>query len=144
MPSLDRKVALVTGSTSGIGCGIAEHFASLGARVVIHGRSEPRARDVADRLSRAGREAAFVVGDLAEVEACRRVVSFAVERFGGVDVLVNNAASTARGYLEDAPVDLWDAMMAINLRAPFLCLQEAVKSMKTRGGGSIVNIGSVN
>ena len=50
----------------------------------------------------------------------------------------------ARGYLEDAPVELWDAIMHVNLRAPFLCMQEAVKSMKTRGGGSIVNIGSVN
>jgi len=144
MPSLEGKVALVTGSTSGIGRGIAEHFAALGARVVVHGRSEARAREVADRLSRAGRDAAFVVGDLAQVDACRRIVRFTVERFGGVDVLVNNAASTARGYLEDAPVELWDAMMAINLRAPFLCLQEAVRSMKTRGGGSIVNIGSVN
>ena len=65
-------------------------------------------------------------------------------QFGGIDVLVNNAASVARGYIEDAPVELWDAIMAVNLRAPFLCLQEAVKSMKTRGGGSIVNIGSVN
>jgi len=144
MPSLEGKVALVTGSTSGIGRGIAEHFAALGARVVVHGRSEARAREVADRLSRAGRDAAFVVGDLAQVDACRRIVRFTVERFGGVDVLVNNAASTARGYVEDAPVELWDAMMAINLRAPFLCLQEAVRSMKTRGGGSIVNIGSVN
>jgi NAD(P)-dependent dehydrogenase (short-subunit alcohol dehydrogenase family) len=59
-------------------------------------------------------------------------------------VLVNNAASTARGHLEDAPVELWDSIMHVNLRAPFLCLQEAVKSMKARGGGSIVNIGSVN
>jgi NAD(P)-dependent dehydrogenase (short-subunit alcohol dehydrogenase family) len=59
-------------------------------------------------------------------------------------VLVNNAAITTRGYLEDAPVEVWDAIMHVNLRAPFLCLQEAVKSMKARGGGSILNIGSVN
>ena len=63
---------------------------------------------------------------------------------GGLDVLVNNAGMIDRGYLEDAPVELWDDIMAVNLRAPFICLQEAVKSMKTRGGGSIVNIGSVN
>ena len=67
-----------------------------------------------------------------------------VDEWGGIDILVNNAASVARGYLEDASVELWDAIMHVNLRAPFLLLQEAVKSMKTRGGGSIVNIGSVN
>jgi NAD(P)-dependent dehydrogenase (short-subunit alcohol dehydrogenase family) len=141
MSALANKVALVTGSTSGIGLGIAEHFAALGARIVVHGRREAQAREIAERL---GRDAAFVAGDLADVEACRNVVRFAVERCGGIDVLVNNAALTTRGYLEDAPVELWDAIMNVNLRAPFLCLQEAVKSMKTRGGGSILNIGSVN
>ena len=144
MASLEHKVALVTGSTSGIGRGIAEHFASLGARVVIHGRNEAQACETVDRLTRDGREAAYVTADLADVDACRGVVRFAVEKYGGIDVLVNNAASTARGYLEDAPVDLWDAIMHVNLRAPFLCLQEAVRSMRARGGGSIVNIGSVN
>ena len=144
MSSLADKVALVTGSTSGIGRGIAEHFAALGARVVVHGRRQAEARDVAERLRRAGHEAAFVIADLAEVEACRHVIRFTVEQFGGIDVLVNNAAITSRGYLEDAPVDLWDSIMHVNLRAPFVCLQEAVKSMKGRGGGSIVNIGSVN
>lgn len=141
MSDLANKVALVTGSTSGIGRGIAEHFATLGARVVVHGRREAQARDVAERL---GRDAAFVAADLADVDACRHVVRFTVERCGGIDVLVNNAAMTTRGCLEDAPVELWDAIMNVNLRAPFLCLQEAVKSMKTRGGGSILNIGSVN
>jgi len=142
--SLSGKSALVTGSTSGIGLGIVEHFADLGARVVVHGRDEAQARDIVRRLREAGHQAEYVIADLAEVDACRRAVRFTIERFGGIDVLVNNAASTARGYLEDAPVELWDSIMHINLRAPFLCLQEAVKSMKTRGGGSIVNIGSVN
>ena len=141
---LAGRVAVVTGSTSGIGAGIAEHFAAHGARVVVHGRDEQQARQLIARLRGGGHDAEYVLADLADVDACRGVVRFAVERFGGVDVLVNNAASTARGYLEDAPVELWDSIMHINLRAPFLCLQEAVQSMKTRGGGSIVNIGSVN
>lgn len=144
MASLTNKVAVITGSTSGIGRGIAEHFARLGARVVVHGRDEGRARDLVDRLRGGGHDADAVAADLADAEQCRHVVRFAIQRYGGVDVLVNNAASTARGYLEDVAVELWDSIMAVNLRAPFLCLQEAVKSMKTRGGGSILNIGSVN
>ncbi len=138
---LEDKVALVTGSTSGIGRGIAERFAAQGARVVFHGEHASEAPDLAKH---APERAAFVAGDLADVEVCRHVVRFAVERFGGIDILVNNAGITTRGYLESAPVELWDRIMHVNLRAPFVCLQEAVKSMKTRGGGSIVNIGSIN
>lgn len=144
MTSLENKVALVTGSSSGIGRGIAEHFAALGARVVVHGLDEAETRGVGERIRSAGGAVAWTACDLTNVESCRGLVRFAIEQYGGIDVLVNNAASVARGYIEDAPVELWDAIMALNLRAPFLCLQEAVTSMKTRGGGSIVNIGSVN
>jgi len=144
MPSLAQKVALVTGSTSGIGRGIAEHFASLGARVVVHGLDEQGAAEVVTRLHAAGREAASIVADLEDAGACRRIVRFTVEEFGGIDILVNNAASTERGSVEDASVELWDRIMRVNLRAPFICLQEAARVMKTRGGGSILNIGSVN
>jgi len=85
-----------------------------------------------------------VAGDLRNVDACRQIVRDVVQRRGGLDILVNNAATVARASMEDATVDQWDTIMAVNLRAPFLLLQEAVKSMKTRGGGSIVNIGSIN
>ncbi|MGH9374271.1 MAG: oxidoreductase [Vicinamibacterales bacterium] len=144
MASLIGKVALVTGATTGIGRGIAEHLATLGGAVVIHGRDEAAGTEVVERLRGDGHEAAFVAGDLRNVDACRHVVQAAIRWRGGVDVLVNNAAMTSRGFLEDVPVELWDEIMAVNLRAPFVCLQEAVKSMKLRGGGSIVNIGSVN
>jgi NAD(P)-dependent dehydrogenase (short-subunit alcohol dehydrogenase family) len=144
MPSFDRKIALVTGSTSGIGLGIAEHLAGLGARVIIHGVEADDASRIAARLRGEGREALGIACDLVHVESCRMLVRRVVDEWGGVDILVNNAASVARGYIEDAPVELWDAIMHVNLRAPFLLLQESVKSMKTRGGGSIVNIGSVN
>jgi len=141
---VNGKIALVTGSTSGIGRGIAEHFASRGARVVVHGLETDLAAETAGQLKRQGHDAISIVADLADPAACRRIVQFTVEQCGGIDVLVNNAATLARGYLEDVALDVWDAVMAVNLRAPFLCLQEAVKTMKLRGGGSIVNIGSVN
>lgn len=144
MASLQDRIALVTGSTSGIGRGIAAHFASIGASVMIHGPSEADAQRVAAELRDAGHDADAVGGDLTDPDTCRHVVQTVVERHGGLDVLINNAASTLRASLEDSTVEFWDTMMAINLRAPFICLQEAVKSMKTRGGGSIVNIGSIN
>jgi NAD(P)-dependent dehydrogenase (short-subunit alcohol dehydrogenase family) len=144
MALLQDRIALVTGSTSGIGRGIAEHFASLGASVMIHGPGDAEAQAVAAQLRDQGYNADAVAGDLEDPDACRQVVRTLVERHGGLDVLVNNAAITLRASLEDCSVEFWDLMMAVNLRAPFICLQEAVKSMKTRGGGSIVNIGSIN
>lgn len=144
MPSLQDKIALVTGSTSGIGRGIAAHFASLGAVVVVHGPDQASASAAAERLRAEGRTVDAVAGDLVDPEACREVVRSVVTRHGGIDILVNNAASTARASLEDATLEFWESIMAVNLRAPFLCLQEAVRSMKSRGGGSIVNIGSIN
>ena len=144
MASMQDRIALVTGSTSGIGRGIATHFASLGASVMIHGLSDADAQTAAAEMRDAGYDADAVAGDLMDPEACRSVVRTVVERHGGLDILVNNAAITLRAALEDSSVEFWDMMMAVNLRAPFICLQEAVKSMKARGGGSIVNIGSVN
>jgi NAD(P)-dependent dehydrogenase (short-subunit alcohol dehydrogenase family) len=144
MPSLQDKIALVTGSTSGIGHGIAAHFASLGALVVIHGPDAGSSKATADTLRAQGHKVDSVAGDFLDPNACREVVRAVIARHGGIDILVNNAASTARASLEEATLEFWDSMIAVNLRAPFLCLQEAVRSMKTRGGGSIVNIGSIN
>jgi NAD(P)-dependent dehydrogenase (short-subunit alcohol dehydrogenase family) len=137
MSSLANKVAVVTGSTSGIGRGIAEHFAQLGSHIVVHGL------DRTGGLEAVCRNAEYFEGDLRREEPCRALIRFAVERFGGLDVLVNNAADTGRGDLEHIPVARWDAIMAVNLRAPFILLQESIAPMRARGGGSIVNIGSV-
>ena len=120
MATLDQKIALVTGSTSGIGLGIAEHFASLGAWVVIHGLEADEARRIAAQLRNEGRQAIDIACDLVEAEACRMLARRVIEEWGGIDVLVNNAASVARGYLEDAPVELWDAIMHVNLHR-FCC-----------------------
>jgi NAD(P)-dependent dehydrogenase (short-subunit alcohol dehydrogenase family) len=143
MRSLAGKVALVTGSTSGIGRGIAEHFAGLGANVLVHGRDRRDGLETVRRVLAAGREAEYFDGDLQEEEVCRALVHFAVERFGGLDVLVNNAGDVGRGDIEHIPVERWDTIMAVNLRAPFILMQAAIAPMRARGGGSIINIGSI-
>jgi NAD(P)-dependent dehydrogenase (short-subunit alcohol dehydrogenase family) len=144
MPSLKDRIALVTGSTSGIGKGIASHFLSLGARVIVHGPDLASASATADAMRSGNNAVDAVGGDLRNIDACRQIIRTVAERHGGLDVLVNNAATVARCSLEDATVDQWETIMAVNLRAPFLLMQEAVRAMKTRGGGSIVNIGSIN
>jgi NAD(P)-dependent dehydrogenase (short-subunit alcohol dehydrogenase family) len=141
---LAGKVALVTGSTSGIGRGIADYFAAEGGRVVLHGRSEERGRAAVEAIAKVGGEAAFCAADLTDEAACRALVRFAVDRFGALDALVNNAADTSRGDIEHAPVALFDTILATNLRAPFILIQEAIPHLRARGGGAIVNIGSVN
>lgn len=141
---LDDRVAVITGSTSGIGRGIARHFASLGARVVVHGTDTDRARAAVEEIAAAGGRAESFTGDLADPAVCRGVIAFAIERFGRLDVLVNNAGIFTRGDVETTSLELWDRIMAVNLRAPFLCMQEAVRHMKARRRGSVVNIGSVN
>jgi NAD(P)-dependent dehydrogenase (short-subunit alcohol dehydrogenase family) len=142
--TLDRKIALVTGSTSGIGRGIAVRLALLGARVVVHGRDEAGARQTLDAIGAIGGEADWQRADLADAAACTALVDFAVRRFGALDVLVNNAALTTRGDIEHAPLAVIDSILAVNLRAPMLLIQAAIPHMRARGGGSIVNIGSVN
>lgn len=143
MSALAGRIAVVTGSTSGIGRGIAEHFATLGANVVVHGLNRDDGLETVRRVQAAGREGEYVEGDLTDERVCRALIRTAVQRFGGLDVLVNNAADTGRGDLEHTPVARWDAIMAVNVRAPFILLQEAIAPMRARGGGSIVNIGSV-
>jgi NAD(P)-dependent dehydrogenase (short-subunit alcohol dehydrogenase family) len=142
--SLRDKVCVVTGSTSGIGHGIAEYFAQLGAKVLVHGRNRERGAQIVADLRAAGGEAEFAQADLTEEAACRGLIQQAVTRFGQIDVLVNNAADTSRGTIESQPVALWDQIFASNVRAPFILMQEAVAHMKPRRSGSIINIGSVN
>jgi NAD(P)-dependent dehydrogenase (short-subunit alcohol dehydrogenase family) len=141
--TLADKITVVTGSTSGIGRGIAEHFANLGSHVVVHGLHRDDGEETVRRVKAAGRDAEYFEGDLKNEGICRDLIRFAVRRFGGLDILVNNAADTGRGDLEHTPVARWDAIMAVNVRAPFILLQESIAPMRARGGGSIVNIGSM-
>ena len=141
--TLGGKVSVVTGSTSGIGRGIAEHFALLGSNIVVHGLDRADGLETIRRVKAAGGDAEYFDGDLANEDVCRGLIRFAVDRFGGLDILVNNAADTGRGDLEHIAVARWDAIMAVNLRAPFILLRESIAHLRARGGGSVINIGSI-
>jgi len=141
---LTGRVALVTGSTSGIGKGIALQLAALGASVVVNGRSGARGAEVVAGIINSGARAAFEASDLTDAAQCRSLVDRAAAHFGRLDILVNNAADTSRGDVRTTTIEEWDRIHAINLRAPFFLMQAAVPHLERQGGGAILNIGSVN
>jgi len=144
VPRLAGRVAVVTGAGKGMGEGIARAFASEGARIVIGDRDEASGQAVAASLAGAGTPALFVRADVRREGDCRALIDRAVAEFGRLDVLVNNAGINTRGNLEETSAATWDDVFAINVRGPFLCMQQAVRYMRAGKGGSIVNIGSVN
>lgn len=147
MNRLDGRYAVVTGGTQGLGAAIARRFAEAGAAgVVTCGRSAAKGAAVAEAITAdTGVPVVFVETDLAAVADCRAVIAAADARFGRVDILVNAAGLTDRGTLLDTSEALFDAMMAVNVRAPFFLMQEAVKLMIRDGvEGAVVNIGSTS
>jgi NAD(P)-dependent dehydrogenase (short-subunit alcohol dehydrogenase family) len=144
--SLTGKYAIVTGSTQGLGEAIARLFVQRGAAgLIICGRNEERGTSVAADLNSDTCRVHFVQADLANVEDCRRIIAAADQHFGTVHILVNAAGVSDRGTIWDTSPELWDWIMSINVRAPFILIQEAVKMMRREAvEGSIVNIGSVS
>jgi NAD(P)-dependent dehydrogenase (short-subunit alcohol dehydrogenase family) len=144
--SMQGRIAVVTGGTQGLGEAIARTFAARGAAgLVICGRNVAKGEAVAADLSGEGCPTEFVRADLARVEDCRQVVAAADKTFGRVDALVNAAASTDRGTITDTSPELYEYIMAINVRAPFFLMQDAVKIMRREKiSGTIVNILSMS
>lgn len=141
--SLEGKVAIVTGGTRGIGLGIVRAYLEQGAYVAFTGQT-PESIDVAhSQLARS--ESCFgMAANFSDAEAPRRVVEGALQRFGKVDVLINNAGVIGPNDIWKTDAAAWDYVHAVNVRAVFLCAQEASKAMMAAGnGGSIVNISSV-
>jgi len=137
------EIALVTGSTAGIGRAIAVEFAAQGARVVVTGRNAERGESVVAAARKAGGDAGFVAADLTDEEACERLVRATVDRFGGLTVLVNNAAGGASdGRVGDLPTAAWDAILRVDLTAPMWLCRAAIPHMIQAGHGAIVNISS--
>jgi NAD(P)-dependent dehydrogenase (short-subunit alcohol dehydrogenase family) len=127
-----------------MGEGMARLFAAEGGLLVISGRDEKKGQAVADSISQSGGRAVFERADVSLETDCRALIEAAVKHYGRIDVLVNNVGLSTRGNIEDTTVELWDRLFATNVRSAFICMQQAVKHMKTQGQGSIINIGSVN
>jgi NAD(P)-dependent dehydrogenase (short-subunit alcohol dehydrogenase family) len=142
MNDFQERVALVTGSTSGIGLACAEELGRRGARVVVNGRSGERCETAAAALRSAGIEALAVAADVANPDEARRLVEAAAARWGRLDVLVNNAGRPSVAPTAELPPAEWDAVIRLNLSAPFYCAQAAAPHLFERGG-VVVNIGSV-
>ena len=145
MSRVDDKIIIVTGGTQGVGEAVARHAAECGAGgIVICGRQQDQGRAVAAEIHEMGCPCQFVAAELSREEDCRKVVAACDERFGRVDGLVNSAADTSRGTLEDTTVPFWDHLFAVNVRAPFVLTQDVVRIMRReRIAGSIVNVLSV-
>lgn len=147
MNRLDGKIAVVTGGTQGLGAAIARRFAEAGcAGILTCGRNRDKGEAVAKAITDATEvPVRFVAADLAELEDCRAVIAAADEAFGRLDILVNAAGLTDRGSLLTTSPELYERMFAINTRAPFFLMQEAVTLMIREGAaGAIVNIGSTS
>ena len=144
---LDGKTAIVTGSAVGVGRATALSLAERGANVVInYSRSEDDAKEAVALVEEAGGKALLVRADVSRDDEVRDMVTQTREAFGSVDVLVNNAATTAFvnfADLEGMEEELWDRILAVNLKGPFFCARAVAPAMKEAGEGAIVNVASI-
>lgn len=141
-PDFEGKVLVVTGGTQGLGEAITRRLAEaepLG--IVVSGRNSERGKHIAHEISQNGVRAVFVPADLANINECRAVIAMAKDAFGRLDGLINAAGLTARSNILETTPELFDQMLAVNLRGPFFLMQEAIRLMRSSSNqGTIVNI----
>jgi NAD(P)-dependent dehydrogenase (short-subunit alcohol dehydrogenase family) len=144
MPNIDGRCALVTGSTHGIGLAIAEQLVGAGASVVVNSRSAAKAGEVAARLASSGPgRAVGIAADVRDPGACARLVAGAVDAFGRLDVLVNNAGVGVMKPVHELSLEEWRDQIETNLGGVFYCSRAAVPHLRKSGDGWIINIGSL-
>ena len=143
---LDGKTAVVTGSTSGIGLGIAEALAAEGAQIVLNGFGDPREIEATrERLAdRFGVRVVYSDADLSRAEAVVKMMAFARDALGPIDILVNNAGIQHVAPIDEFPPAKWDAILAINLSSAFHAIRAALPEMKMRKYGRIINVASAH
>lgn len=139
---LEGKVAIVTGSGSGIGRAIAIGLAGEGAAVVVADIDSDRAGTVAAELEDAGADALAVTVDVSQSEQVDAMIEAAVDRFGRLDILINNAGRAARGFVSEMADEAWDSVISVNLRGTFLCSRAALRQMIPQRSGRIISTAS--
>ncbi len=139
---LKGKTALVTGSTSGIGLGIAKSLAAQGANIVLNGFGDAEGPQA--EIAAMGVKVAYHGADMSQVSDIEAMMKFAADTFGRVDILVNNAGIQHIARIEDFPVERWDAILAINLSSAFHATRLALPAMKAANWGRIINVASVH
>ncbi|MFT5656890.1 MAG: meso-butanediol dehydrogenase/(S,S)-butanediol dehydrogenase/diacetyl reductase [Gammaproteobacteria bacterium] len=139
----DSKRVVITGGVGGIGKTLVKLFASEGARVLFTDCREHECAEFSGELQQAGFDCEYIVGDLREKAHCEAVIEAAVNRFGGVDILLNNAGIIPRGTILETTDDMWFSAMDVNLNAAFFLCRAAIPHMQKAGGGAIVNTSSV-
>ncbi|MEN9543457.1 MAG: hypothetical protein RLZZ598_290, partial [Pseudomonadota bacterium] len=146
MSSLKGKTALVTGSTSGIGLGIALELARQGANLVLNGFGDPSAPQAEVRAAGAvhGIKVGYHGADMSKPEQIEAMMAYAATEFGGVDILVNNAGIQHVAKVEDFPAARWDAIIAINLSSAFHTTRLAIPGMRQKNWGRVLNIASAH
>lgn len=140
---LDGKVALVTGSSSGLGQAIAVALAEAGADVACHARSRGKADETCAVINRIGRRSIAVAGDMSDRQVPAKIVSETIEHFGRLDILINNAGMIRRAPAVDFTEDDWVTVLEVNLSSVFRLSQAAGRTMIEQGSGKIVNIASL-
>jgi len=140
---LEGKVAIVTGATYGIGKAIADLFALEGAKMILAARDESKGKAALEDV-RKKTDALFVKTDVSKSSEVKKMVDEAVDKFGRIDILVNNAAVAPLGTILDSTEETWDYTIDVNLKGVFLCCKYAIPHMLRNRGGSIINIGSIN
>ncbi len=146
MSQLQNKIALVTGSSSGIGLGVARYLATVGCRIMMHGiEAESQVTATMHELEHAGAaDVKYSAADISQPSMSRTLVDETVEAFGGIDILVNNAGIQHVSPVTEFDDTAWDRVIEINMSAPFRLIKHALPSMQARGWGRIINIASVH
>lgn len=143
MARLPGKIAIVTGSSSGIGKAIALRFGEEGARVVVAARREQLCEEVAGQIRRNGGECVSIPTDVTDEHQVEHLVAETIRLFGRLDILINNAGIGGGGHIETTRTEDFDRVLATNLRGTFLCARAGFRAMRKRGGGIIINMSSV-
>jgi NAD(P)-dependent dehydrogenase (short-subunit alcohol dehydrogenase family) len=143
MTDFDGKAAIVTGGALGIGQAVAKKLAEEGASVVICSDREDQVEEAAEELRGEKLEVQGLRADVTSSEDMRRLVAFTAENYGGVDILVNSAGVQRYGTVAETEEEVWDEVLAINLKGIYVASKHAIPEMRERGGGTIVNLSSV-